>query len=305
METVTFRLLDRKTDESSFFLHQDGTKDTSRKLDFTHSYGILNPFYITEKGGGRKYFRYITGCSIFDPFEQEKQKYVFNQQNGVLEFKLGADIILDLDFGGILAYFLKIHPWNTKSEYHIKGTHEPVFFTYDPKEQVVKDYEIANAEDEAMSIFRDLSKNPERMRAIKMIFAETSGLEGEQEIYIGLRTLAKNKPIVFKESIASREQLILSEVLLSARMEIIQKDAKGWIFKETGGIILPTTTKKQADAENELVTFFMSAEGDIHYRHMMVKKQQKEIEENAPAGTYKPEEVKVDKKGQVTNPELL
>ena len=79
---VTYKLLDRKTDENSFFLNQDGSKDEDRKLDFTNSYGILNPFWVTDKQTGKRvYYQYIEGVDFYDPQEQKKQGIVANMQN--------------------------------------------------------------------------------------------------------------------------------------------------------------------------------------------------------------------------------
>jgi hypothetical protein len=73
MGFVHYELIDRKQDPDSFFLNPDGTKDFERKLDFTNSYGILNPFFLVKEGV-RHYYQYIAGCAIYDPAEQKKTR---------------------------------------------------------------------------------------------------------------------------------------------------------------------------------------------------------------------------------------
>lgn len=302
METVIYRLLDKKTDQNSFFLNADGKRDETRKLDFTNSYGIINPFYLVDSQGIRTYYRYIAGCSMYDPAEQDKQKIVANQQNSVVEFKAGADITLDKQIGGVLSKWLSIHPWNVSSPNHKPGVHEAVFETYDPKVQVLKEFNIATEEDKALETLIDLKRNSERMRSVASLFNETANLSSDEEIYLGLRSLARTQPGLFNNSIGSRENQILADILLSAKTNVIGKDVKGWFFEEDQSTILLTTTKVQKDAEAELVQFLMSKEGEVFYRQLVIKKQQKEIALNAPAGTVYEEQPELDIKGEITNP---
>jgi hypothetical protein len=303
-DTIIFRLIDRKTDQNSFFLNADGTEDRERKLDFTNTYGILNPFYVTEPGGTRKQYRYIAGCPTYDPVEQQKQGYVFNMENSLIQFKAGVDIVLDKSLGGVLANFLKIHVWNTKSPYHKPGFHDEVFFTYDPQEEVMREFADATDEDRAIEILIDLKKDKVRMRAVSALFPDTANLVNDEEIYLGLRRVALDEPTLFTNSIANRENQVLSDVLISQKLGVIGKDAKGWYFIADQGLILSTGTRGQKDAEAELVNYLMSKEGEVFYRQIVVSKQQKEIEITAPAGqVLEPEEqLEISGHGEVVKP---
>jgi len=284
MALVTFKLLDRKTDENSFFLHQDGTKDFENKLNFTNQRGVLNPFWVVENGS-RKYFRYIEGCSIFDPAEQDKQKIVSNFQTSTILFSKGSDIIVDDEKMKPLVDFLTIHPHNPGSKYH-KEDHDSVFYRFDPKKVV--DIELAEAtkQDEALLLFAGISKNKEKMSSLALLFAETKDLQTEEEIYLGLRAIAKNKSEDFIVSIANKQNEILSQVLKAqtAVYGIVGKDAKGFFYEADKSLLFETVTKKKEEANSELVTYLMSAEGDIHFRNLLIKIQQKEVELQAPSG---------------------
>lgn len=301
METVIFRLLDKKVDKNSFFLNADGTKDLERKLDFTNSYGILNPFYIVETDGVRKYFRYIAGCAIFDPAEQDKQKIVANQQNSTIEFKAGVDIVLDKKLGGVLIRFLEMHPWNTTGPNHTKD-HEDVFFKYDPKAEELKEFKEATEEDRAYEMLIDLARNKDRMRAIAALFSETATLGSDEAIYLGLRALARSKPLLFNSSIGNRENTVLSDVMLCQRINVIARDLKGWFYVGDQTQIMACITRSQKDAEAELVHYLISKEGEVFYQQMLIKKQQMEVELNAPAGLTPEDTGTVNEAGLVTPP---
>lgn len=280
---VHFKLLDRKTDDASVFQNSDGSIDETKKLNYTNWMGIPNPFYILEKGI-RKHFRYIPGCPTFDPVQQEKEKYIFNMTAAKLGYSKGADIILDPELAAPLIEFLKIHPWNTSSPNHDPARHEAMFFTWDPKEDTKKEISLVKVQDEALDNLRYLSKNLEKMRSVALLFAETAGLSDDEEIYLGLRQVAQTRPEDFSASIANKENEVLSEVLKALNYNIIGKDAKAFFYEVDKAVMYPTTTKVDKAAKDELVTFLMSKEGDIHYRQLSIKIQQKELELRSPTG---------------------
>lgn len=282
-----FRLLDKKVDEDSYFLNENGTKDYTKKMDFTNFYAIQNPFWVidTAEGpnkGGRKHFRYIAGCAFFDIERQDKEKYVYDSVSGVIGFKAGGDIICDDETNDPLIRFLKIHPNNVKSEYHNKDKHDAVFFTYDPKEEVKKEAEVASAEDEAMAIVIGLKDDKDRLKAVATLFEETRGLTDENEMYLGLRRVAKENPAIFTQSIASKEQSVLGDVMLALKYAIINRNAKGFYFEGMDGTIFEPAGKSEKEAAAELVKFLMSKEGAEFYKQLIIKKQQKDIELAAP-----------------------
>lgn len=282
MAFVIFRLLDRKENPDSFFQNSDGTKDLDRKLDFTNTRSIVNPFWFIDEKGGRKQQRWINGCSFFDVEIQDKEKWIPNAQNSIIQFEKGADIILDDTKMKPLIDFLRIHPKNPKSNYHKKDEHEAVFYEVDKKEENKKQIAAANLEDEAMNIYLLLIKNLERMRAVAVLFEETKGLSDDEEIQIGLREIAKGKPAVFKDSIANVENKTLSDVLKAQKIGVIGKDAKAFFYEGENPEILFETTSKQKIAEKELVDFLMSKDGDTQYRSLLIKIRQKEVEMDAP-----------------------
>lgn len=291
MPLVTYKLLDRKTDENSFFLNQDGSKDDDRKLDFTNGYGILNPFWIIENGK-RVYYQYVVGSDVYDPAEQKKQGIVSNMQTSTVAFNKGADIIVDDDLMAPLVKWLDKHPFNASSPNHVEGRHEKKFFRVDHAKIVQKEFDDANKEDEAMISFALLSKNKDKMRSVAILFNETNHLSTDEEIYLGLRQIAKTKPDIFLESIANKENEVLSQVLKAQTgpYGIIGKDAKGYFYEDDKSLMFQTPTKQKSVAEAELVAYLMSAEGDLHFRKLLIKIQQKEVELNSPLGEIESEE---------------
>lgn len=285
MSLVIFRLLDRRENPDSFFQNSDGTRDLDRKLNFTNTRSIVNPFWIIDqKTGGRVYKRWINGCAHFDVEQQDKEKLVANSQNSIIQFEKGADIILDTQFMNPLIKFLRIHPENSVSENHNEEKHEAVFYEVDPKKETKKQLDAINAEDEAMDVYRSLTKNVERMRSVAMLFEETKGLIDDEEIQVALRSVAKDQPTRFKDSIANVENKVLSDVLIAQKFGIVGKDAKGFYYEGENGGILFETTSKQKIAEKELVDYLMTKEGQIQYQNLLVKIGQDEVKRNAPAG---------------------
>lgn len=282
MGMVMYKLLDFRKDEDSFFINADGTLDNEKKLDFTTTRGILNPFFVTNKLGIREYKRYIAGCGIYDPAEQDKQRIVANRANSVVQIEKGAPIVLDEEKGKVLIDWLDMHPFNTTSVNHDPSLHDAVFFKYDPKAILQKELDNVGAEDEAMDILRMLRKSPERMKAVAMVFQQTANLNSEEEIYLALRKVAMEHPVAFKDSIANKENEVLSDVLKGLKYNIIGKDAKGYYYEADKTLLHPNIVKEQKLANGLLVAFLMSKEGDIHYRQLLIKIQQKEIELNAP-----------------------
>ena len=290
---ITFRLLDKKVDPNSHFVNEDGTIDKEKKMDFTNTYGVLNPYYIL-KDGKREVRQFIRGCSHFDPVKQKLEGYIPDAVNSVVEFKAGGDIILDVEDDKIQIQWMKEHPLNTSSPYHNQDKHDRVFFTYDPKEVQQKEVEKATAEDKAMEIVISLKKDTARLKAIGDLFEETQGLQDDQDVYLGLRALAKEKPEVFTSSIASREKAVLGDVKIAKKFVVINRDAKGYYYEDTKGIIFETGTKSDKDADVELTRFLMSKEGKDYYRQLLVKIEQKQVEMNAPLGTKDNEETGKD-----------
>lgn len=280
---VIYKLLDYKVDEGSFFLNANGVMDMEKKLDFTNTRGILNPFFIINKEGVREYYRYIVGCPTYNPAEQERQKIVANRSNMVLGFEKGAPIVLDNMKGKVLINFLDIHPENINSPNHDPNIHDAVFCKYDPELILQQELDVVTAEDEAIDILRLLRKNPERMKAVALVFESTAGLQGEEAIYLGLRKVATEKPVAFKNSIASKENEVLSDVLKGLKYSIINRDAKGFFYEADRTVMFETPTKDQKIANAALVIYLMTKEGDIHYRNLLIKIQQKEIEMSSPA----------------------
>lgn len=299
MAFVEFRLLDKKTDPNSFFQNADGTQDKEKKLDYTNLYGVLNPYFILGPEGERIVKRYIAGCKLTDPIEQDKQGYKFNLANSDVKFNQGAPIILDEKKGAILIEWLRGHPMNTSSKNHDKEVHESSFFEYDPKSEIKKEVDTANAEDNALELLLNLRKNEERMKSVAVLFESTQGLSDIGEIYLGLRAIALKTPLSFSASIGNFENQILADILIAEKLNVIGKDAKAWFFEEDGGVILASTTKNRKDAEAELVSYLMSEEGKIFYNQIVIKKQQKEILNTAPAGKIEKEEDKLDAKGEL------
>jgi len=281
---VTFRLLDRQVDESSFFQNSDGTRDHDRKLDFTNTRGILNPFWVIVDGA-RKYFRYVEGCAIFDPAEQEKQKIVANFQNSTIQFNKGADIILDDQKMKPLIDFLKIHPLNPGSPYH-KEDHDSLFYEFDHKKIVDKEIEEANIQDTAFELFGSFSKNAEKMKSLALLFETTKNLQTDEEIYLGLRSIAKTRPADFIGSIGNKDNEVLSQVLKaqSSVYGIIGKDIKGYFYEADKSSLFEIVEKNKKVAEEALVAYLITKEGDVHYRNLLLKIRQKEVELEAPAG---------------------
>ncbi len=277
MEFVHFRLLDRKTDESSFFQNSDGTKDEDKKLDYTNSYGILNPYFVNV-AGKRVVYQYILGCDIFDPAEQKKQGYIVNMANCLVEFTKGADIILDKDLNAPLIIWLKGHPKN-RSSVNYKEIHgEPDFYEFDPKEVLKKEVEDVTAEDEAMDILRELRKKPEKMKAVALVFEGTQLMDDEMQIYLTLRDIAKSDPAGFKKSIASRENDVLADIITALKYNIIIEDAKGYIYKSDSAVILATETKNNKVSKEVLTTYLMSKAGETHLRQIGVLIRKHEID---------------------------
>lgn len=279
---LQYLLLDKKTDLNSFFINADGKEDHDKKLDFTYSHGLVNPFFFTDEKGVRIYKRYIQGCPTYDPAEQEKQKIVATRQNSVVEFVKGAPIVLDETKGKILADWLDMHPENPASPYHDAQVHEACFYKHDPKKVVEQEMDSVKDEDEALEILRVLRKSPERMKSIAVLFEKTKNLIDEQEIYLGLRKAALENPVDFKDSIANRENEILAEVLKAEKYNVINKDAKGFFYEDSKGQILENSVKDMKAANSQLVTYLMSKEGDIHLRQILIKNQQYEIGQTNP-----------------------
>lgn len=278
---VTYQLIDKKVDAGSFFLNADGTKDTEKKLDFTNSYGVLNPYYVIGKDGARTHFRYIQGCKIYDPAEQDKQKIIFNMTTGLVQFEKGAPIVLDEEKGKVLMVWMDGHPNNENSPNHDPNIHEPMFRKLDPKAILQKEMDEVSVADEAMDMLRLLRKSPERMRSVAIVFTHTANLSGDEEIYLGLRKVAMEQPEAFINSIANKENEVLSDVLKSMKYGIINKDAKGYFYEADKAVLFATPDKGKV-ADNQLVSFLMTKPGDIHYRQMLIKLQQTEIELNQP-----------------------
>lgn len=283
MSFVIYKLLDRKENPDSFFQNSDGTRDTEKKMNFTNSRGLVNPFWaVDKKTGGRVQYQYIEGCPFYDVARQKLEGYIANANNSIVAFAKGVDIIVDEDKMKPLIGWLDIYPGNTKSQYHDANVHEAVFERFDPKEITKKEIAEANAEDEAMDIYRALTKTPERMRSVAMLFDETKGLSDDEEIQVGLRSVAKLKPIVFTSSIANTENKVLSDVLMAKKYGVIGKDAKGYFYEGENGAKLFETAAKEKNADKELVDYLMTKEGDIQYRGLLIKIAQKEVEMNAP-----------------------
>lgn len=299
MAFISFRLLDRKTDSNSFFKNADGTEDHEKKLNYTNSYGILNPYFIFGEGGKRLQQRYIAGCDIYDPIEQDKQGWKFNLANSDVKFSQGADIVLEEKKGGILAKWLRAHPLNTSSPNHDPELHDEVFFEYNPKAELEKEMQVADQEDEARELLFKLKASPEKLMAIAPLFPETRHLATPEEIYLGLRSIVKERPGDFNTSIGNVENKVLSDILISQKYNVIGRDAKGWFFESDSSLVLSSTTKNHSEAERELVTFLMSREGEIYYQSLLVKKQQKEIEINSPVGEIQRNKEVIDEKGEV------
>lgn len=280
---VMYKLLDFMVDEDSFFLNANGKMDTTKKLDFTTSRGLLNPFFIINSEGVRDYYRYIAGCPIYNPAEQEKQKIVANRANMVVGYEKGAPIVLDSIKGKVLINWLDMHPENVDSPNHDPLIHDRVFCKYDPDVLLQKELANVTAEDEAIDILRMLRRNPERMKAVALVFKATAALQGEEAIYLGLRKVATENPVEFAHSIASKENEVLSDVLKGLKYHIINTDAKGFYYEHDRSILFEAATKDQKQATAALAVFLMTKEGDIHYRQLLIKIQQQEIINNAPA----------------------
>lgn len=274
---VQYILIDKKEDQSSFYLNEDGTRDTERKLDFTNSRGILNPFFLIDENGVRQYKQYIVGSSTYDPAEHEKQKIKPTVANSTVQFVKGAPIVLDEKKGKVLIDWLDMHPFNINSTNHDPDLHDAMFKKYDPKEEVKKNIDRVNAEDEATDILKSLRKNPAKMMSVANLFESTRLMHEEDEVYIGLRQIAKEFPIEFKNSIANKENEVLSDVLKGLKYAVITKDAKGFIFADEE-VLFETTTKAHKEANSELVVYLMSETGDVFYRKLLVRINQKEIE---------------------------
>jgi len=285
-KVIMFRLADKKVDEGSHFINQDGTKDLDKKIDFTHRYGVLNPYYYIVKEGADKgkrvYQRYISGCPFFDIDRQNKEGYVMDSVNGVIEFKAGGDIICDPVENKYLIDWLKNHPMNVSSPYHDPDKHDKQFFTYDPSEAIRKEIEQTDIADESLKIVLSLKDNPERLKAVANLFTETSGLTDESEMYLRLRKLSQENPAAFTESIASQEKAVLGDILMAKRYALINRNIKGYYYEGTEGVFYEPSSKKDDSADVELAQFLMSKEGSEHYKQILVKIRQKEIELNSP-----------------------
>lgn len=282
MGLTMFRLLDKKVDANSYWLNEDGTKDETKKMDFTNSYGVLNPYFIIKEDGVREYRQFIKGCSFFDPVEQKKQGYIADVNNSVINFKAGGDIYAEEPEDVFFIKWLKDHPNNTSSIYHKSDKHDAQFVTYDPNEQVKKEVEIATAEDAAMAIVMSLKEDTDRLKALGKLFEETSGMSDDNLIYLGLRAIAKERPLMFTTSIADRENAVLGDILLAKRIAVINRDIKGYFFEDTKALIFEPIAKKDKEADPQLAKFLMTQEGKEFYAQLLIKIQQKEIEINSP-----------------------
>lgn len=280
---VAFKLLDKKADPNSVFVNEDGTKDTTKQIDFTNRYGVLNPYYIIIDGK-RETRQFIRGCSFFEPDRQKKEFYIPDISNSVVEFKAGGDIIADADTDRIFIEWIKDHPNNTKSKYHDPAKHDAMFYTYDPKEAKKQVFDKATDEDEAMEIVISLRNDPARLRAVASLFETTDSMYDESEIYVELRRLARENPGNFKESIGNREKAVLADVRIAKKYTVINKDAKGYFYEGTQGTILETTEKKDSVSDMQLVKFLMSKEGREHYKQIQIGISIKELEMSAPTG---------------------
>ncbi len=281
MGNTMFRLLDKKTDPNSHWVNEDGTKDLSKQIDFTNRYGVLNPYFLLVDGK-REIRQFIRGCSFFDPAEQKKQGYIPDVANSVIDFKAGGDIYADDSDDSVFIEWMKDHPLNINSKYHNPDKHDAQFFTYDPGVKVKKDVEVAVAEDAAMAIVMSLKSDTDKLRSIGKMFEETAGLTEDDVIYLGLRAIAKENPILFTSSIASRENAVLGDILLAKRIAVINRDVKGYFFEDTKAVIFETTIKKDKEADPELVKFLLTEEGREYYSQLLIKIKQKEVEINSP-----------------------
>lgn len=281
MSLVIFRLTDRKVDEGSFFLNQDGTEDHTNKLDYTNTYGILNPFFINVNGA-KVYQQYIQGCPFFDIARQQKEKYVANLRNTDVHFEKGSDIILDDDKMKPLVEWLRMHPKNASSKNHNPEIHEASFFEFDPKKVVKADNDLADEEDKALEVLRILRADNDKLSAVAVLFEETQHITDHEEMYRALRIIAKNKPDVFNKAIGDKESQVRADIGIAEKLGVIMLDAKEYQYAETKGTILDVTGQAKKTALKSLVDFYMSKEGAEQYRNLLIKIQQKQIELQAP-----------------------
>lgn len=289
MSLTMFRLLDKKEDQNSYFVNEDGTKELDKKVNFNHRYGVLNPYYIVKEKGVREYRRYIRGCAFFDMERQDKEKYIFDINTGIVEFKAGGDIYVESDEDNALIEWLKDHPNNVDSVYHNKDKHDRQFTTHDPKKVVEEEVKQADQEDKAIALVIKLKDDEARLRAIGNVFQETSGMIDESQIYLELRRIAKETPALFLSSIANKQNAVFGDVRIARKYNIIAKDVKGFIYEDTKALIFETTEKDKV-ANEELTRFLMSRDGHDHYRQIQTKIAQAEIAFSAPDGSEEQEE---------------
>lgn len=286
MATITmFRLLDKKEDQNSAFENEDGRKDETRRQDFNNRYGVLNPYFILDKEGKREVRQYIKGCSFFDPIKQKLELYIPGVDNTIVEFKAGGDIILDNEDDAVLIKWLKDHPHNTRSKFHKPDKHDPLFFTYDPKEVQKELRDKATAEDEALELVLSLSKDTNRLRAVANLFEETVGMTDDTDMYLALREKAKEDPAKFTESIGNREKSVQGDIRLAMKLTVINKNAKGFYFEEGGAGIFDIVEKNESKSITEFAKYLMTKEAKESYKQILIKIDQKQIELNAPEGS--------------------
>lgn len=270
MSIVIFRLLDRQSTDSK----QVG--DETKSLDFAEWYDIKNPFFVREKGGIREEYRYIKGSKFLKMEDQIKAKEIFNPVIDVLGFTSGEDILIDEDFDQTAIEILRLHPWNTKSKFHVKGVNPPVFEEWSAREEAVKEVEGIKVEDEALDIVRSLRNNPQMLKTIGFLFNISTAFSDE-EMYLALRKKAVQEPELFITSIANRRNTFLANIRKATEYNVIALDAKGFIFEKEKGLILETSGKPK-ESESKLLDYLMSESGAEAYKQILVLIEHAEID---------------------------
>lgn len=284
MGLVVFRLLDKKVNTNSVYKNEDGTIDETKKRNFNNIYGLVNPYWVLVKGGqGKREVRqYIKGFHSLDPKVQAADGVLPNILNSTVAFKMGEDIWVDPETDGMLLKWLSDHPENVSSPFHNKDVHEKIFETFDPKKIVEAEKASAKMEDQALRIVLSLQDDEEKLKSLANLFEETAGLSDLDEMYLGLRKLAKEKPELFVTSIGNKRQAVLADIKIAKNYNLIGKNAKGYYLESTQAVIFETATSAMKQSDEELLEFLMNKKGHDTYRQIQIEIAKAQVEEDAP-----------------------
>lgn len=283
IELAVFRLLDKNEDPDSFFLNENKTKDHSRKIGFAGLYAVKNPVSIKDKSTGAvKWYQYIPGVDVLEVEEQKKRNITFDPLEATIFFEDGEDIIFDKKDNPILKKFLDIHPNNAKSENHIKGLHEAIFYEYVKADEIQSESDVFDKKDKAIEVLQKLKGQQQRLLTVAKMFSVCDGIDDAKEAYVILRKFSEENAEQFLATIANRESQVMADVNKAIEYGIFTEKtlATGIQYDyDAGGILfLAEKTKVTKDARGKLIDFLVSEEGSEHYKQITGRIKKAEVD---------------------------